>query len=136
MLEILQNLIAVFKANAPLTAIVPTANILVGPVDIVTETQAGLILPQINLRVVSEFSRSVPSNTRDTSVQIDIWSRNSQLEIEQIYEIIVPLLNYTSPTQGTAKVFWERLGGAVDQYEGDRRIWHRATTFVFWSQKP
>ena len=136
MLEILTNLIATLKASGSLTAIVPAANILVGPVDVVTETQAGLMLPQINIHVVSEVSRSVPSNTRDTSIQIDIWSRNSQLEIENIYEIIVPLLNYSSPVQGTAKVFWERLGGAVDQYESDRRIWHRATTFVFWSQKP
>ena len=136
MLEILTNLIATLKASGSLTAIVPAANILVGPVDVVTETQAGLMLPQINIHVVSEVSRSVPSNTRDTSIQIDIWSRNSQLEIENIYEIIVPLLNYSSPVQGTAKVFWERLGGAVDQFEQDRRIWHRACTFVFWSQKP
>ena len=135
MLEILQNIIAVFIGDTTLTAIVPATNILVGPIDIVTETQAGLLMPQINIHVVSEVSRSVPSNTRDTLVQIDIWSRNNQLEIENIYERIITLLNYTSPTQGSAKIFWERLGGAHDQYESDRGIWHRAITYNVWSQK-
>lgn len=136
MLEILQNIIAVLKGDTTLTNIVPAVNILVGPVDVVTETQNGLKMPQINLHVISEVSRSVPSNTRDTLVQLDIWDRNSQLELETIYERIITLLNYTSPTQGSAKIFWERLGGSVDQYESDRRIWHKAVTFNIWSIKP
>lgn len=135
MLEILQNLISVLTNDATLNVIVPTANIFVGPVDVVTETQAGLLEPQINIHVISEVSRSIPSNTRDTLIQIDIWSRNNQLEIETIYERIITLLNYTSPTQGGAKIFWERLGGAIDQYETDRRIFHRAVTYNFWAQK-
>jgi hypothetical protein len=136
MLEILQNMISVLTGDATLISLVPATNILVGPVDIVTEAQLGLILPQVNLQTVSEVSRSVPSNTRDTDIQIDIWSRVSQLEIENIYERIITLLNYTSPVQGSAKIFWERLGGAVDQYEGDRRIWHRAMTYRVWAIKP
>lgn len=136
MLEILQSIISVLTGDATLTAIVPSTNIMVGPVDIVTESQAGLIMPQINVHVVSEVSRSVPLNTRDTLIQIDIWSRTSQLELENIYERVVALLNYSSPSQGTAKIFWERLGGAVDQYEGDRGIWHRSVTYNIWAVKP
>jgi hypothetical protein len=114
---------------------VPASNIMVGFVDVVTEKQVDLLMPQINLHLVSEVSRSVPSNTRDTMVQIDIWGRTSQLEIINIYERIITLLNYTSPLQGSTKIFWERLGGAVDQYESDRGIWHRAMTYNVWEQK-
>lgn len=135
MLEILQSLIATLQGDTTLTSIVPASNISVGPVDIVTETQSGLRIPQINIRIVSEISRSVPLNTRDTMVQIDIWDRNSQLELETIYERVITLLNYTSGNQGSAHIFWEVLGGAVDQYETDRGIFHRAVTYRIWAVK-
>lgn len=136
MLEILENIISVLTTDATLTALVPASNILTGPVDIVTEANADLLMPQINVFVASEASRSVPMNTRDTIIQIDIWSINSQIEVENIYERIITLLNYTSPTQGSAKVFWNRLQSGVDTYESDRRVWHKASSFVVWSQKP
>lgn len=135
MLELLQQIIATLQADATLLALVPAANMSVGPVDIVTETQAGLREPSINVRTVSEVARSVPSYTRDSLIQIDIWSRNSMLETVNIYERVVTLLEYFSGNQSSAHIFWERLGGAVDQYESDRRIWHRAITFNAWSQK-
>jgi hypothetical protein len=135
MLEILQSIISVFTGDVNLTNLIPASNILTGPVDIVTEGQSDLIMPQLNIHVISEVSRSVPLRTRDTLIQIDIWSRTSMLEIENIYERIIALLNYTSPTSGSTKIFWERLGGAVDQFEQDRRIWHRAVTYNVWSQK-
>lgn len=140
MLEILQNIMSVLTGDSTLLALInqpnPATHIMAGPVDIVTETQAGLIMPQINVHVVSEVGRAIPTNTRDTLIQIDIWSRTSLLETVNIYERIITLLNYTSPTQGSAKIFWERLGGAIDQYESDRRIWHRSVTYNVWSQKP
>lgn len=136
MLEILQKIIAVLTANSTLTAIVPAAQILTGPVDITMEKQAKILYPQINLHVITEVQRSNPLNTRDTQVQIDLWSRNSQLEIEQMYEALVEALKYLTTDQSTAHIFWSRLGGAIDDYEGSRRIWHRACTFVFWSMKP
>lgn len=136
MLEILENIILILKSDATITSIVPSTNILTGPVDIATEKQAGLFLPQINIHTVSEVSRTVPLNTRDTIIQIDIWSRNSILETIQVYERVIVLLNYISPTNGTSKVFWERLGGAIDQYESDRRIFHRSMSLQVWSIKP
>jgi hypothetical protein len=136
MLEILQNIMAILIADATLTAIIPAANMFSGPVDVVGETQSGLLVPQLNVHIVSEVSRSVPSNTRDTVIQIDIWSRNSYIETVQVYERIIQLLNYQNPTVGTARIFWERLGSAVDQYESDRRIFHRSMSIQAWSQKP
>ena len=112
------------------------ANILTGPADIVQEQAATLLEPSIILSQVSESSRTVPTNTRDTQVQLDILSRNSQLELENIYEAVVKLLNYVSQNQSTAHIFWQRLGGATDLFESDRRIWHRSCTFTVWSVKP
>ena len=139
MLELLQNIISVFINDATLTASVPVANIFTGPVDIVTEAQANLSFPQIQLSIVSETTRSVPTNTRDTLIQISIFSRNSMMEVLWIYERIINLLEYhtaTIPTDGgQATIWWEKISGAVDQYESDRRLWHRAVTITAWSQK-
>ena len=135
MLEILQKFVTVLKNDATLTAIVPANNIMVGPVDIVMEKQAELLYPSINLSIISEVQRSIPTGARDTQVSIDIWSRNSQLEAENIYERVIALLQYMIADQGSAHIFWDRLGGAVDLFETDRRVWHKATTFTTWSMK-
>lgn len=135
MLELLQQIVATLQGDATLTAIIPAANISVGRVDIVTEAQSTLGMPRINIHVVSEVSRSVPSKTRDSLIQIDIWSRNTMLEVINAYERIVTLLNYFSGNQSSAHIFWERLGGAVDMFESDRGIWHRAMTYNAWTQK-
>ena len=137
MLEILQNIIGILTTDPVLTAIVPAANIFTGPVDIVTEAEANLYYPQIQLSVVSETTRSVPTNARDSMIQVSIFSRNNQLETIQIYERILTLLQYNSATvSGSALIWWEKVNGVADQFEQQRRIWHRAVTVVAWSQKP
>ena len=123
-------------ADGTLTAIVPTTNIFTGPVDILVDSQNELHMPAIILSVVSESQRTVPQGARDTDIQVDIWSRNSQLEVESIYEEVINLLSFQIANQGQAHIFWDRLGGAVDMFESDRRVWHKATTFRFWSIKP
>ncbi len=135
MLEIFQNFVAILSNDTTLNAIVPAANILTGPVDITMEKQSELLYPQINLWQVSEMQRSNPLETRDTQVQLDIWSRNNQMEIEMIYERVITLLSYETVDQNTAHIFWTRLDGGVDHYEASRRIWHRAITFRVWSMK-
>ena len=135
MLEILQKIISILTTDATLNAIVPAANIFTGVVDIVEESQSGLYLPQINISVVTETTRSVPSWTRDTQIQLDIWSRNNQLEVLTIYERILTLFEYQSGNQSSAHVFWFKMNGANDLNETDRRIWHRACSVTVWSQK-
>lgn len=115
---------------------VPVENIYTGPVDVINETQPELHMPMIVISTISEVQRTVPQGARDTQIQLDIWSRVSQLEVEQIYEQLVDLLSFQIANQGTAHIFWERLGGSTDMFEEDRRIWHRVSTFVFWSIKP
>lgn len=138
MVEILIGLIAILKADTTLTAIVPSKNILTGPVDILsqTNTQQGLVLPAIVLSTVAESQRARPTYTRDTMIQIDIWSKNNQLEVETIYERIINSLNYLSFNQGTASIQWQILHDGRDIMETDRRIWHKALTIQTWSYKP
>lgn len=133
MLEILQYFVSILTSDATLNAIIPATQIFTGPVDVTTEVQSQLLLPQINIHIVSEAQRTVPLGTRDTMVQIDIWSRNNALEVETAYERILVLLSYQIANSGTAHIFWQRLGSGVDLYETDRRIWHKAMTFQVWS---
>lgn len=123
-------------ADATLTGIVKPSNIYTGPVDVLVETQPELHMPSIVLSTVSEAQRTVPQGARDTRIQVDLWSRKSQMEIENIYEEILNLFSFQIANQGTAHIFWDRLEGAVDLFESDRRIWHRSVTMVFWSIKP
>jgi hypothetical protein len=136
MLEILKWIIAQMVADAALTAIVPVANIYTGPVDVLVETQDELHMPMIILSTISEVQRTVPQGARDTQIQIDIWSRVSQLEVENIYEEVIRLLSFQIANQDTAHIFWDRLAGSTDMFEEDRRIFHRSATFTFWSIKP
>lgn len=136
MLEIFQKIIGILTTDSTLTAIVPVDHIFTGGVDIAFERQDELLYPSILLSQIGEVVRTVPMYARDTQIQLDIFSRNSQLELEQIYEAVLAALNYDSGNQGSAHVFWQRLGGAVDLFETDRRIWHRACTFQVWSIKP
>ena len=136
MLELLKWIVAQMLADGTLTAIVPAANIFTGPVDVLVETQGQLHMPSIIVSTVSEVQRTVPQGARDTVIQVDIWSRNSMLEVEQIYEEILSLLSFQIANQDTAHIFWDRRGGAVDQFEEDRRVWHKAVSMQFWTIKP
>lgn len=138
MLEILQLIVNTLIDDSVLTDLCPAANIFVGQVDVTEESQASLLYPQIQLSLASEVSRTVPLNARDTIIQIDIWSRQNQLEVVNIYEQIINDLNYLSGNQSTAHIFWERLGSALDLDEGagDRRFWRRTMSFRVWAMKP
>ena len=133
--EILQYFISILTNDTTLNAIIPATNIFTGAVDVATEQQASLLLPQINIHVVSESQRTVPKFARDTVIQVDIWSRNNALEVETVYERILTLLSYQTIDEGTAHIFWQRLGSGIDMYESDRRIWHKVMSFTVWSIK-
>ena len=132
MLDVEAKFISVLTTDATLNAVVPTTNIMVGPVDIVQEKRVSLVMPQINIFMIGESVRTVPLAVRDTVLQLDIWSRNSQLEVENIYERVLTLLDFLSTSANTSYIFWQRLGTANDQYESDVRIWHRSCRFSIW----
>lgn len=132
MLPVEQKFIALLTGDATLTAIVPAANISFGPVDITIEKQSQLRKPQITLQTISESSRTVPLAVRDIRMQMDIWSRTSQLELDTIYEQVLTTLNLISTNQNSTHIFWQRLGNAHDQYESEMRIWHKVVDFIIW----
>ena len=137
MLEILQNFIQLLINDSVLTAIVPKQNIFVGALDSLQQKQVDLLSQAIIITTVSEAVRTVPMGVRDTQVQLDIMSRTSQLELEQIYEEVLNVLNFAfGSMSGNSYTFWQRLGNAVDMNESDRHLNRRVLTFTIWSEKP
>lgn len=132
--EIFQKLVYILTHDATLNAIVPTKNIFVGDFDAIVETQSTLTYPAITMFMVSESFRTVPV-VRDTMVQLDIWSFNSQTELNTIYERVATLLNFYSGNQSNAHIFWDKISSSQDLHESDRRIWRRAVTLTVWSIK-
>ena len=137
MLNILQKEISILTADSTLAGLMntttPNSRIFTGPVDVVKETQGSLGFPLLTLIGTSESFRTVPQGARDSRIQIDIWSRNSELEVENIYERVQTLLNFQSGDTGTSHVFWQRSGGSSSEYETDVRLWRWSTDFVIWS---
>lgn len=129
-------LINLLTTTTAVTNIVPAANISIGPFDSVIEKQGELRMPMINIHQVSESVRTVPLGARDSQYQLDIWSRESQLEVEQIYEAVLTAMNFIDYNQGDSHTFWERLSGATDIYESEMRVWHRSCTFMVWAIQP
>lgn len=113
-------------------------NIFVGPEDIVVEAQGTpantqqLVMPQINIRVISEQSRTVPLAVRDIRMQTDIWSNQNQLQVDTIYERVVSILNLIIANNNGTHIFWMKLDACVDMYDDSVRLWHKSFDFRFW----
>ena len=116
---------------------VPNLSIFSGSIDIVKQLQKELGFPLIEIHTISEGVRTVPLNTKDTMVQLDIWSRVSELQVQQIYERVLQLLNFqstitTGNINGTT-IEWQRSDGAVEEYASDIRVWKISITLKLWS---
>ncbi len=137
MLDVLEKEIALITSDSTLATFMntstPNRKIFTGPVDIVKEMQGTLGFPLMNLIAISESFRTIPQGARDSRIQIDIWSRNSELEVQNIYERIQTLLNFQSGDINTSHVFWQRSSGMSSDYETDVRLWHWSCDFVVWS---
>lgn len=133
MLNICNKIVSTLISDPTLTAIVPTTSISVGPLDVVVQSQASILMPQINIHPISETVRTVPLNTKDTRVQMDIWSRNNEMEAQTIYERVIVLLDFQMYDQGGSHIYWQRLGGLSSTYDTEVRLWHYSADFVFWS---
>lgn len=138
MLNVFKKVVTLLQSDPTLNSLMQPSNssssgVFVGPVDIVNEQQTTLLMPMLNVWLVSESIRTVPRGARDITVQVDIWSRNSQLELENLYERLLTVLDFLTTDQGPSHIYWDRLQNAVDMYESDRRIWHKACRFTFWA---
>jgi hypothetical protein len=131
MLQILEFIANTIKNDSQIQGFVSDRIFPIG-VDITPEET---LFPLITFFTVSDVIRTVPLGARDGIYQVDVWSRLSQLETEQIAERIITIVNFTkfNTGYGTVKLRWNRGDGAVDIPEMDRRIWHKVLRFRTWS---
>ncbi len=78
---------------------------------------------------------SAPRGMHVGILQLDIWSTNSALEVENIYERLGQLLNYRdSTTQSLSGIlWWFREERAMDMHTPSRRLWHKVVDYKFWA---
>ena len=137
MLNVVEKIITLLKNDSTLASLMSTStpikNLYTGAVDVAKETQSELGFPLLIVTGVSESFRSVPLNSRDSRITVDIYSRNNEMEVQTIYERIAALLNYTFGDINSSHVFWQRSDGATSQFEAEFRIWHWSVDFIIWS---
>ena len=137
MLDLLQSIQNTLAADATLAGLMnttaPNKRIFVGRVDVVKEVASSIGLPMLVIKGVSESFVTVPITSRNSRIQIDIWSQNSELETAKIYERICTLLNYQSSNINTSHIFWQRGDGFVEQFESEANLFHFLTDIVLWS---
>jgi hypothetical protein len=137
MVDIIQKIIGILKSDATLASLmntsVPILNLFTGPVDIVKETQSSLGFPILIVSSTSESFRTVPQGARDSRISIDIWSRNSEKEVLDIYERVAYLINFTFGDINSSYVFWQRGEGFITQFESEVRLWHQTFDIIIWS---
>ena len=137
MTDILQNIISILINDSTLATLmntsVPNKNIFTGAIDIVKETQASLAFPTVILYAISESFRTVPQGVRDSRVQLTLVSRNSEKEVQDMYERIAVLLNFTSGNKNNSWIAWERGSGLSSQYDSSMRLWQLTFDITVWS---
>lgn len=132
MLSIFQSTIDTLKNDATIQSFV-AQRVYPEGVDIAPEST---LFPLITVHHISENTYTNPRNEKVISMQISMWSRLSEVEVEQIADRVETLLNYQQfqTGYGTTIQRWQRQDSGADQYESDRRIWHKALTFKTWAK--
>lgn len=95
--------------------------------------------PCITYQDVANIILTVPAGNHVGEIQLNIWSTNSALETENIYERLAQLLNLTnqltSPQAPTGTLWWIKEIDSKDFHTPSRRIWHKALTLKYWYLK-
>lgn len=93
-------------------------------------------MPAITLLNVSGGWRTCPKNMKDMTIQLDIWSRNNQTEVENIYERLSTILNYINGTTSSGTIYWWiREENQIDIPEqDDRSLWHKSVRYQVWAK--
>ena len=137
MLDLLQNTVNLLVSDSALATlmgtVIPNKNILVGPRDIVIEKQNELRFPTIILHAISESFRTVPRSARDSRIQLDIWSRTSELDAAKMYERVFQVLNFQSGDKNTSHIFWQRGEGLTEEFITEIRLWKWTGDLIMWS---
>ena len=138
MLNLLTQTVATLVNDTTLATLLstttPNKHIFTGRVDIVKEQQNTLGFPMLVLHSVSESYVTVPRNTKESRVQIDIWGRNNEAEVLAIYERLAVLLNFTTGDTSGTHTFWQRGDGFNESFESDASLWHLSFDIFYWSK--
>ena len=132
MLAVLENVISTLVNDSSIQVFV-SDRVYPEGVDMTNET---VKFPLITVHNISEVTKTNPRGERECLVQVSIWSRLNQLEVENIAERVLQLLNFQQFNSGYGSSIqrWQREEAGVDLFESDRRIWHKALTFRAWSR--
>ena len=137
MLAPLQFIVSTLTGNATLAGLmntsIPNKAIYTGDVDVVREQQTTFQYPLLVIHTIADSFERLPLNARETVLQIDIYSRNDELEAVNIYEEIGNILVYENSVQGGTKIWWQRVTDGHDQSEEGMRIFHIPITLKIWS---
>jgi len=137
MTDIIQNIVNILKNDVTLASLmnttIPIKNLYVGTADIVKESQTSLAFPMLIVHAISETYRTVPLNAKDSTIQIDIVSRNSEKEVHDIYEKVSTLLNFQTTTKNNTWIAWQRGSGLNAQYSSEARLWQFSFDIQVWS---
>jgi hypothetical protein len=97
-------------------------------------------LPAITFSDVGITLLSVPRGMHVGRFQLDIWSKISALENENIYARLAQVLNYqndlTTTTTFSGNLWWIREEMATDTIESNRRLWRKIITYKIWASNP
>lgn len=139
MLQVLQYVITTLKNDATLQTYLGTSPTRVFPQGVDTSPEN---MPCITVFNVSEVTHTNPRSEREGMIQVDIWvnkgtaSLSPQLLSETIYERVLTLMNFDQYQSGygNSLLRWSREDFMLDQFESDRRIYHKVIRWKWWAR--
>ena len=137
MINTAQNIIISLTQDSTLAGLmnttVPNNSVYTGDVYVVREKQNTFQYPLLTMSPVSEEFEVMPLNGRQATYQLDIFSRNSEIEAIQIYEQVVFNLSFINTSQDSTKIWWTRPVSATNISESEMRIFHIRVDIHVWS---
>ena len=91
-------------------------------------------MPCITFFEVGTTILSVPRGMNIGILQVDIWSKTGEIEVENIETRISQLMNFRDSSQDTFTgiLWWCRKQSVRETFEADRKIFHKSIDYKFW----
>ena len=104
-------------------------NVFPVDIDVQPEQFPCIIFQDAGIQVLSR-----PQGMHVGSIQLDIYSLNNSLEMEQIYDRVAQLLNFKDSTTEslTGTLWWIRENAVRDIHDSERRLWRKTVDFKIW----
>lgn len=91
--------------------------------------------PCITFFEVGTTITAVPRGMNIGILQVDIWSKNGEIEVENIETRISQLMNFRDSSQDTftGTLWWCRKNSVRENFEQDRKLWNKSVDYRFWA---